>query len=80
MTAGLVPRPLYSLPDKHVVILACGHFRIISLRELSIYPGDLEGIHMQCLWCRRSTLLTEEECWRLVLKGFPAPPGASITA
>jgi len=79
MAAELVPRPLYGVPDKHVVILACGHFRIISLAEFMVYPGDLDGIHMQCLWCRRTTLLPESECWRLVLRGFPAPPGASIT-
>lgn len=79
MTTELVPRALYASPDRYVVILGCGHFRIISLTEFSIFPGDLEGVHMQCLWCRRTTLLPEEECWRLVLRGFPAPPGAKVT-
>jgi hypothetical protein len=79
MAAELLPRPLYGRPDMHVVILGCGHFRIISLTEFCIFPDDLEGVHMQCLWCRRTTLLSEEECWRIVVRGFPAPPGARVT-
>lgn len=80
MTADLVPRPLYSRPDKYVVVLSCGHFRVISCREFDVYPEDLDGIGFFCIWCHRTTMLDAAQCWGTALRSFPAPPGASITA
>lgn len=79
VTTGLIPRPLYSTPDRHVVILACGHFRVISLSEFGVYPSDLPGILFMCSWCHRTQLVGWNRCWRKVLREFPAPPGAQIT-